>query len=85
MACVYVSLLPLTDDHLEALWVVLDEGLSLHSLGEEGFGDQRKANAPQHLHHVLLSVAHIVLQPAYCGIIDLNTNAKTKRVGTYKK
>lgn len=80
--CIILSLIPLTDDHLEALWVVLYEGLSLHRLGEEGFGDQRKANAPQHLHHVLLSVTHIVLQPAHCCIINLNPNATTKHVGT---
>lgn len=86
MVCVYVSLSPLllTDDHLEALWVVLDEGLTLHRLGEEGFGDQRKANAPQHLHHVLLSVAHIVLQPAHCCVIYLNANATTKHMGTFR-
>ncbi len=85
MVCVFVFLSPLllTDDHLEALWVVLDEGLTLHRLGEEGFGDQRKANAPQHLHHVLLSVTHVVLQPAHCCVINLNTNATTKHAGTY--
>lgn len=76
--CTRLSFLLLTDNHLEALWVVLDEGLSLHRLGEESFGDQWKANAPQNLHDVLLSVTHIVLQPAHCCIINLNTNATAK-------
>lgn len=74
--CVYVFLR--TDDHLEALWIILDEGLSLHRLGQECFGDQREANTPQHLHHILLSVTHIVLQPAHCCVINLNTNPTKK-------
>lgn len=79
----HAFLLPLTDDHLETLWVVLDEGLGLHRLREEGFGDQRKANAPQHLHHVLLPVTHVILQPANgCVIYLKNTNATTKHVGS---
>lgn len=73
------SIFLLTDDHLEALGVVLDEGLSLYCLGEEGFGDQRKADTPQHLHHVLLSVAHVVLQPANCSVVNLKTNKTLKR------
>ena len=75
MVCVHVFLcflLLLTYDHLQALRVFLDEGFSLHRLGEEGFGDQRKANAPQHLHHVLLSVTHVVLEPAHCCVINLS-------------
>lgn len=87
MVCVHVFLSPLllTDDHLEALWVVLDEGLTLHRLGEEGFGDQRKANAPQHLHHVLLSVTHVVLQPAHCCVIYLKHKCNTKTRGSISK
>lgn len=80
---VYSWLFALTDDHLEALWVVLDEGLSLHPLGEEGFGDQRKANAPQHLYDVLLSVAHVILQPPHCCIVNLNKGNKKACRNTY--
>lgn len=78
-----LCLLQLTDDHLEALWVVLDEGLSLHRLGEERFRDQWKANTAQHLHDILLPVTYVILQPAHGCIVNLNTNA-TKHMVTYR-
>lgn len=64
----------LTNDHLEALRVVLYKRLSLHCLWKERFRDQWEANTAQNLHDVLLSVTHVVLQPAHCCIVNLQTN-----------
>lgn len=75
-----LCLLQLTDDHLEALWVVLDEGLSLHRLGKECFRDKWEANTAQHLHDILLPVTHVILQPAHCCIVNLNTNTTKNMV-----
>lgn len=72
----------LTDDHLEALWVVLYKGLSLHCLRKEGFRDQWEAHTPQHLHYILLSVTHVILQPAHCCIVNLHTSTRVGEAST---
>lgn len=72
----------LTDDHLQALWVVLYKGLSLHRLGKEGFRDQWEADTAQHLHYVLLPVTHVILQPAHCCIVNLLTSARPGELAT---